>query len=215
MPLNVISDHIVLILGTAAMPHLMLRVSASATGRSARRSVSIAAGLTGVYSLLLIATGFAAAAAVGGRGIGAVDANGQASTILLVSGVLQNGSGARGALITVMACVAFLVVLTTVTSATFAAAVSVTRDVFARADSSRDATREVRTLRLAIVALGAVGLVLSAAAHRCPFRTPGLIAVPAAFLLGWLGSRNSPGDPEADFWHVEYRLLTGQDIGRS
>ncbi|MFD7775694.1 hypothetical protein [Streptomyces sp. NPDC059753] len=181
VPLNMISDHIVTILGTAAMPHLILRVSTSATGRSARRSVSIAAGLTGAYFLLVIATGFTAAAVEGGRGIGAVDANGQASTILLASGVLQNGSGARVALITVMACVAFLVVLTTVTSATFETAVPVTRDVFARADSSRDATQEVRTLRLAIVALGVVGLVLSAAAHRYPFRTPGLIAVPGGF----------------------------------
>ncbi|MFF9092574.1 transporter [Streptomyces sp. NPDC014802] len=277
VPLNMISDHIVMILGTVAMPHLILRVGASRTGRSARRSMSIAAGLTGAYFLLLIATGFAAAAVVGGRAIGTVDTNGQASPILLASGVLGNGSAMRVALITAVACVAFLVVLTTVTSAVFAAAVCLARDVFARTDGQRAGSRQVRVLRMAIAALGALALTLSAAAHRysveflaifsmsvaatcvapvvvysffwkgfdrrgllwcvygglllCtvltlfsptvsgsayallpaadinwyPFRTPGLISVPATFLLGWLGSRHAdsrrpspPGPKTAD-----------------
>ncbi|POX47536.1 transporter, partial [Streptomyces sp. Ru71] len=79
IPLNMISDHLVMILGMSVMPHLILRVAASRTGRSARRSMSIAVGLTAAYFLLVTATGFAAAAAVGGRDIAAVDGNGQAS----------------------------------------------------------------------------------------------------------------------------------------
>ncbi|MEV0977295.1 transporter [Streptomyces sp. NPDC049915] len=264
VPLNMISDHIVQILGTVAMPHLILRVAASRSGRSARRSMSIAGGLTGAYVLLLIAVGFAAAAVVGGRDIGLVDANGQASPVLLASHVLPNGSTTRVALITVVACVAFLVILTTVTSVIFVSAVCLAHDVSARADGPDTTTRQVRVLRMAIVVLGALGLTLSAAAHRysveflaifsmsvaascvapvlvysffwqrfthrgllwsvygglllCtvltifsptvsgsayallpganfnwyPFRTPGLISVPMAFLLGWVGSRN-PG----------------------
>ncbi|MFC6064027.1 sodium:solute symporter family transporter [Streptomyces ochraceiscleroticus] len=267
VPLNMISDHIVVILGTAVMPHLILRVGASRTGRSARRSMSIAVGLTGAYFLLLIATGFAAAAVVGGRDIGRVDDNGQASPVLLASDVLGNGSAMRVALITAVACAAFLVILTTVTSVMFAAAVTLAHDVFARADGPRATRRHVRALRLAIVVLGAMGLTLSAAAHRysveflaifsmsvaatcvapvlvysffwpgfnrrgllwsvygglllCtvltmfsptvsgsayalmpeadfhwyPFRAPGLLSVPAAFLLGWLGSRNPVRGP--------------------
>ncbi|POX43580.1 cation acetate symporter, partial [Streptomyces sp. Ru71] len=157
------------------------------------------------------------------------------------------------------------VILTTVTSVMFAAAVGLTHDVFARPGGPHASSRQVRVLRLAIVALGALGLTLSAAAHRysveflaifamsvaatcvapvlvysffwpgfnragllwcvygglllCfvltlfsptvsgsayalipgagfdwyPFRTPGLISVPVAFLLGWLGSRNPGG----------------------
>ncbi|MFB8273268.1 transporter [Streptomyces sp. NPDC055955] len=267
VPLNMISDHIVMIFGTAAMPHLILRVAASRTGRSARRSMSIAVGLTGAYFLLLIATGFAAAAVVGGRDIGLVDGNGQASPILLASGALANGSVMRVALITAVASAAFLVILTTVTSVMFAAAVCLAHDLFARTDGRRAGSRHVRVLRLALVALGAVGLTLSAAAHRysveflaifsmsvaatcvapvlvysyfwpgfnrrgllwsvygglllCtvltlfsptvsgsayalmpgaefnwyPFRTPGLVSVPTAFLLGWLGSRNPGRSP--------------------
>ncbi|WP_329390626.1 hypothetical protein [Streptomyces sp. NBC_01716] len=44
-PLNVLGEHMVLILGTAVLPNLILRVCASRNGRSARRSTSIASGL--------------------------------------------------------------------------------------------------------------------------------------------------------------------------
>ncbi|MFF7441610.1 cation acetate symporter [Streptomyces sp. NPDC008122] len=165
-PLSTISDHIVMILGTAVVPHLILRISTSLTGRSARRSMSIAAGLNGAFFLLLATTGFAAAAVVGSEDIGAVDANGQSSPILLAEGLLPNGSAARATLITVMACVAFLAALTTVTSATFAAAVSIAHDVFARGKRRHTDIGEVRMLRLAVVLLCAGGLSLAAATHR-------------------------------------------------
>ncbi|MFD8205995.1 transporter [Streptomyces sp. NPDC059695] len=263
-PLNTISDHIVMVLGMAMMPHLVLRVAASRSGRSARRSTSIAAGLTAVFYLLLITTGFAAAAVVGSGQIGAVDANGQAAPILLASGLFGNGSTARVVIITVVACVAFLAVLTVVTSMTFAAAVSLTHGALARAGRPLTDTQQVWALRSAVVVLCVAGLSLSTAFHRYPveflitfslgvtatcvfpvliysffwpgfnrrgllwcvygglslctvltlfsptvsgsayalwpdvsfnwypFHTTGLISVPAAFLLGWLGSTRPP-----------------------
>ncbi|MGW2014687.1 sodium:solute symporter family transporter [Streptomyces sp. NPDC001927] len=265
-PLNTISDHIVVILGMAMMPHLILRIAASRDGQSARRSTSIAVGLTGAFYLLLITTGFAAAAVVGGETIGAVDANGQAAPILLASGILDHGSTARVALITVVACVAFLAVLTTVTSVTFTAAVSLTHDVLARTKRPLTETGQVWTLRTAVAILCVGGVTLSASVHRYPveflvafslgvaatcvfpvlvysffwpafnhrglvwavyggltlctvltffspivsgteyalwpdlafdwypFHSPGLVSVPAAFLLGWLGTRKSPAE---------------------
>ncbi|MFF9024835.1 sodium:solute symporter family transporter [Streptomyces eurythermus] len=87
-PLGTISDHIVVILGTAMMPQLLLRVSASRDVPAARRSLSIAVGLTGLFYLLLITTGFAAAAVVGSGQVGAVDAKGQGAPVLLASEVL-------------------------------------------------------------------------------------------------------------------------------
>ncbi|MEU7302755.1 transporter [Streptomyces sp. NPDC007189] len=259
-PLNMLADHVVVILGASVTPHLILRISASRSGRSARRSMSIAAGLVGTFTLLLITTGFAAAAVVGSGDIGSVDADGQSSPILLASRVLPAGSAPRVVLITAVACVAFLATLTTVSSVTFAAAVSFAHDVFSRTNRRRTDVAEVRVLRLALVALCTVVLSLSAATHRypidflfdfsmsvaascvfpvliysffwsrfnrrgllwavhggllictvlmafspsvsgtayalCPnarfdwypFQTPGLVSVPAAFLLGWLGS---------------------------
>jgi cation/acetate symporter len=282
--LNTFGNHIVVILGTAVMPHLILRVSASRTGRSARRSMSIATGLVGVFILLVVMTGFAAAAVVGGAQIGAFDVSGQSSPILLASGVLGEGS-ARVTLITLMACVVFAAVLTTVTSVTFAAAVSFAHDVFARGKRPRTESGEVRALRVAAILVCAVGLSLTAATHHYPveflatfsicvaascifpaliysffwhrfnrtgllwsvygglvlsvaltilsptvsgsefalwpeasfdvypFQTPGLVSVPAAFLLGWLGSIASPERSLSDFRQVEHQLLTGREVG--
>ncbi|MFF8871927.1 sodium:solute symporter family transporter [Streptomyces massasporeus] len=259
-PLGTISDHIVVILGTAMMPHLLLRVSASRDAPAARRSLSVAVGLTGLFYLLLITTGFAAAAVVGSGQIGAVDAKGQGAPILLASEVLPHHSTGRVVLITLVACVAFLAVLTAVASVTFAAAVSVTRDLIGRRDRVRSAIGEPAVVRLSVVALCAVSLLLTTAVYRYPIEfllafslslaascvfpalvytffwtgfdrrgllwlvyggltlctlltlaspavsgtryallpeqdfnlfplhTPGLVSVPAAFLLGWLGS---------------------------
>lgn len=130
--LNMFGLHMVLIIGSALAPHLFLRIGASRTGRSARRSMSIATGLVCAFFFLLITTGFAATAVVGSKEIGAADVIGQPSLIWLSSAVLADGSGARTALITFMACVAFLAVLTAVSSVTFAAAVSFSHDVIAR-----------------------------------------------------------------------------------
>ncbi|MFE6856099.1 transporter, partial [Streptomyces sp. NPDC057674] len=171
-PLNALGGHLVVILGTAVTPHLILRVGASRTGRSARRSVSIATGLVAAFVLLLVTTGFAAAAVVGSSAIRSVDAIGQASPILLASHVLPDHSTARTVLITLMACVAFLAVLTTVTSVAFAAAVSLTRDVLrpraARATGPDTSAGEIRTLRLGVAVLCLIGLSLAAATHSYP-----------------------------------------------
>ncbi|MFG2772952.1 transporter [Streptomyces sp. NPDC048350] len=259
-PLGTLSDHIVVILGTAMMPHLLLRVSASRDVPAARRSLSVAVGLTGLFYLLLITTGFAAAAVVGSGRTGAVDAKGQGAPILLASEVLPHHSTGRVVLITLVACVAFLAVLTAVASVTFAAAVSVTRDLLGRKGRTRIGIGEPAVLRLSVVVLCVVSLLLTTAVHRYPIEfllafslslaatcvfpavvysffwtgfnrhgllwlvygglslctlltlaspavsgtryallpeqdfnlfplhTPGLISVPAAFLLGWLGS---------------------------
>ncbi|MDX3572892.1 sodium:solute symporter family transporter [Streptomyces sp. ID05-47C] len=82
--------------------------------------------------------------------------------------VLQDGSTGRIALITVLACVVFLTVLTAMTSVTFAAAVSLTHDVFARGKRPRTETQALRAPRMAAVSVCAVGLAPAAAIHRYP-----------------------------------------------
>ncbi|AVH98774.1 transporter [Streptomyces sp. WAC00288] len=282
--LNDVGAHLVVILGMAVAPHLVLRLGASPSGRSARRSTSIAIALVSVFVALLVTTGFAATAVVGARDIGAVDGNGQSSLILLASEVLDSGSSARVVLITAISCVTFLAVLTAVSSVTFSAAVSLAHDVFARQRPGRTDMDEVRVLRLAVVALCVAGLVLAAATYRyqveflitfatsvaascvfpalvltffwkrfnrrgllwsvygglllCillmlsspgvsghayalwpeanfawyPLQTPGLLAIPAAFLLGWAGGVTSPEVPGHDFTDLEHTPLTERGV---
>ncbi|MFF0011320.1 transporter [Streptomyces sp. NPDC005374] len=284
-PLNTVGTHVAVILGAATMPHMLLRLNASRTGRSARRSVSIAVGLFSIFLLLLITAGFASAAVVGGAGI-AADASGQSSLILLASHVLDEGSPARTALIILMGCVIFLTVLTTVASVTFAAAVSLTHGVRARGRRVKAPGAGTRTVRVAAVAVGVGGLSLSAVTHgyptdflttfslsaaaSCifpalvyslfwrrfrrrgllwsvygglllctiltlfsgtvsgtsfalfptahfnwyPFQVPGLVSIPAAFFLGWLGSVTCPGDSGPAFRHIEFTTATGLELER-
>ncbi|MFJ9249631.1 hypothetical protein [Streptomyces sp. NPDC101776] len=167
-PLKTVGTHVAVIFDAATMPHMLLRLNASRTGRSARRSASIAVGLFGIFLLLLITAGFgfASAAVVGGAGI-AADASGQSSLILLASHVVDEGSPLRTALITLLGCVIFLTVLTTVASVTFAAAVPLTHGVRARGKRVQAPEAGNRTISVA-VALGVVGLSLSAVPHGYP-----------------------------------------------
>ncbi|CAL9640428.1 solute symporter family protein [Streptomyces sp. enrichment culture] len=282
-PLDFAGHHLVVILGAAVTPHLLLRIGASRSGQAARRSISIASLLVGVFVVLLIAAGFASAALLGSKRIGAADGNGQSSLLLLAHGVVDGGTPGGVVLVTVIACVTFLAVITAVTSVTFAAAASLTRDVFARHLRRPSDAGEIRLLRLVAVLLCALGLSLSVAtrhyqveflfnfamnvAASCvfpvliyslfwprfnrrgvlwsvysgltlctllatfspevsgtayalwpeahfawyPLQTPGLISVPAAFLLGWVGSVTSKEVPRHDFPDIEYRVLTGSD----
>ncbi|MER5348638.1 transporter [Streptomyces mirabilis] len=285
--LNAFGNHITLVLGTAVMPHLILRISASQTGRTARRSMNIAIGLAAPFVMLLIATGFATAAVVGARDMLASGDAGQSAPVLLSAYVLPAGSTAQIALITLMACVVFFAVLTTVTSVTFAAAVSFAHDIFQRGNRghARTDSAEVLALRVGAIVICGIGLVLAAAMHSFPteflgafsasvaascifpvliysffwsgfkrrgllwavygglflcviltvlsptvsgnsfalwpgesfdwypFQTPGLVAVPAAFFLGWLGSATSAESSIDEFRNAEYRILTGEDVG--
>lgn len=161
-PLNTVGTYVAVIFDAATMPHMLLRLNASRTGRSA----SIAVGLFGIFLLLLITAGFASAAVVGGAGI-AADASGQSSLILLASHVLDEGSPLRTALITLMGCVIFLTVLTTVASVTFAAAVPLAHGVRARGKRVQAPEAGNRTISVA-VAVGVVGLSLSAVPHGYP-----------------------------------------------
>ncbi|MEU3855137.1 transporter [Streptomyces sp. NPDC029554] len=286
-PLDDVAAHAVAVLGTAVAPHLILRINASRTGQSARRSMSIAVTLTGAFIALLITAGLAATAVVGTDRIAQIDGNGQSALFLLASEVLDDGSTARVALITTIACVTFLGVLTSVSSVTFAAGVSLAHDVFVQHRRRHTETSEFLVLRLTVVILCAVGLSLSAATHllqveflitfalsvaaSCilpaliysffwrrfngrgllwsvygglllctilvvfspsvsgsphalwpevnfawyPFQTPGLVSVPAAFLIGWIGSVTSPGNSQRDFAALEYTLLTGRHPGQT
>lgn len=197
-PFNTFGNHIVVILGAAMMPHLILRLNASNSGREARRTMAVAVGILGVFFLLLIAAGFAAAAVVGGPGIAAVDTSGQSSLISLASGVLSDGSAGRAGLITAVACVIFIAVLTTVTSVTFAAGVSLAHDTRAWGKSMAThgaEARAVRAVRVAVFVMGVAGLSLAAATHRFPMEFLGTFSMSVA------ASCIFPALTYTFFWH--------------
>ncbi|MFJ9714102.1 hypothetical protein [Streptomyces sp. NPDC101234] len=104
----------VFILGTAVMPHLMVRVGASRTGRTAQLH-EYRHDPGRVFALLLIHR-LRIGAVAGATDSTAVDTTGRSSSTLPTWDVLGDGSAGPVVLITLLACVVFLSVLINVTS---------------------------------------------------------------------------------------------------
>ncbi|MBT0654788.1 sodium:solute symporter family transporter, partial [Geomobilimonas luticola] len=82
-PLDQISLGMALVLGTAGMPHILMRFFTVPTAQAARKSVIIAMWIIGGFYVLTTLLGFGAAIHVTPQGISAVDAGGNMATLLL------------------------------------------------------------------------------------------------------------------------------------
>ena len=71
--IDLLSLGIALVLGTAGLPHILIRFYTVPTAKAARKSVLWAIGIIGVFYLFTLALGFGAAALVGGKAITAQD----------------------------------------------------------------------------------------------------------------------------------------------
>ena len=67
--MDLLSLGIALVLGTAGLPHILIRFYTVPTAKAARKSVLWAIGIIGTFYLLTLALGFGAAALVGGEAI--------------------------------------------------------------------------------------------------------------------------------------------------
>src|SRR5215213_9298088 len=74
--MDLISLGIALVLGTAGLPHILIRFYTVPTARAARKSVLWAIGIIGTFYLFTLALGFGAAALVGGAAIRAQNPGG-------------------------------------------------------------------------------------------------------------------------------------------
>ena len=281
-----ISLSMALVLGTAGLPHVLMRFYTVPTSKEARKSVVWAISLIGVFYLFSLVLGFGAAALVGADVINAAPGGANSAAPLLayeLGGTLLLGF---------ISAVAFATILAVVAGLTITASASFAHDVYAnyikRGQVSADA--EVRVARMAAVVIGVVAIVggilakdqniaflvalafaVAASAnlptiiyslfwkrfttrgalwsiygglissvtliifspvvsgkavveatgkspsmlqgvdfHWFPLDNPGLISIPLAFLLGWLGSVTDPNKANAlKYAEMEVRSLTG------
>ena len=275
--LDFISLSMALVLGTAGLPHILMRFYTVPTAREARRSVVWAIGLIGLFYLFTLTLGYGAAALVGAERISAAPGAANSAAPLLayeLGGTLLLG---------IISAVAFATILAVVAGLTITASASFAHDIYAqvikRGDPSPGA--EVRVARIAAVVVGAVAIAGGIAANGqniaflvalafavaasanlptilyslfwkrfntrgClwsiyggltititliafspavsgapssmfpdadwswfPLANPGLISIPASFLLGWLGAVTSKEYNPAKYAEMEVRSLTG------
>ncbi|WP_018348572.1 solute symporter family protein [Longispora albida] len=172
--LDLISLGFALVLGTAGLPHILVRFYTVPTARAARRSVVWAIGLIGAFYLMTLVLGFGAAALVGGAAIKKADPSGNTAATRLAE-VLGGGAGTTGGsiMLAFIAAVAFATILAVVAGLTLASSSSFAHDLYANvfrrggapardaAQKEADDKGEVKVARLSAVVIGAVSIVLS------------------------------------------------------
>lgn len=195
--LDFISLGIALVLGTAGLPHILIRFYTVPTAKAARKSVNWAIGIIGAFYLMTIALGFGAAALVGPAAIKAQNPAGNTAAPQLAE-YLGGGVGTTGGavLLAVISAVAFATILAVVAGLTLASSSSFAHDIYANVIRRGKATEreEMRAARWATVLIGAVAIVLGAFARD--MNVAGLVAL--AFAVA--ASANLPTILYSLFW---------------
>ncbi|MGW0736138.1 solute symporter family protein [Streptomyces sp. NPDC002851] len=166
--LDFISLGIALVLGTAGLPHILIRFYTVPTAIAARKSVNWAIGIIGAFYLMTIVLGFGAAALLSQEEIKASNEGGTTAAPLAAFEI-GGGSGSAGGaiLLAVISAVAFATILAVVAGLTLASSSSFAHDIYANVIRRGKATEkeEVKAARLATVLIGAVSIVLGALAR--------------------------------------------------
>lgn len=168
--IDFISLGLALVLGTAGLPHILIRFYTVPTARQARKSVLWAIGLIGSFYLMTLVLGFGAAALVkGDKKQDIVDSGGNLASPLLAEAV-GGGSGSTGGalLLAFISAVAFATILAVVAGLTLTSASSVAHDLYANVWKKGKVTehQEVKVARIAAFVIGGVAIALSIPAQK-------------------------------------------------
>jgi cation/acetate symporter len=164
--MDLLSLGIALVLGTAGLPHILIRFYTVPNAKAARKSVLWAIGIIGVFYLMTLALGFGAAALVGGKAITAQDKAGNTAAPQLAQALGERylGGATGGAiLLAVIAAVAFATILAVVAGLTLASSSSLSHDFYANVIKRGQTSerQEVVVARVAAFGIGAVSIVLA------------------------------------------------------
>jgi cation/acetate symporter len=159
--INFLSLGLALVLGTAGLPHVLMRFYTVPTAKEARRSVVWAISLIGAFYLFTLVLGYGAAAIVGpDRILSAAGKENSAAPLLALElgGVVLLG---------IISAVAFATILAVVAGLTITASASFAHDVYASVLKSHNVTEEeqVRVSRITAVVLGIFAIVLGILAN--------------------------------------------------
>ncbi len=168
--LDLISLGMALVLGTAGLPHILIRFYTVPDSMTARKSVNWAIGLIGTFYIFTLVLGFGAAAIVGHQAITSQDSAGNAAAPQLAQAVGSHfGGETMGAiLLALIASVAFATILSTVAGLVIASSSSLAHDFYNSVIRGGKATdnEQVRVARIAAAGIGLVAVVLAVFAQN-------------------------------------------------
>jgi cation/acetate symporter len=168
--IDFLSLGLALVLGTAGLPHILIRFYTVPTARDARSSVMWAIGLIGAFYLMTLALGFGAAALLDTGPDSKVAASGGNLASPLLAEAVGGGSGSTGGavLLALISAVAFATILAVVAGLTLTSASSVAHDLYANVFKRGTASEndEVRVAKLAAFVIGGIAIVLAIPAQK-------------------------------------------------
>jgi cation/acetate symporter len=190
--LDFISLALALVLGTAGLPHVLMRFYTVPTAKDARRSVVWAIWLIGIFYLFSLVIGYGAGALVGPETIlGAPGAVNAAAPLLAFE---LGGTVLLG----IIAGVAFATILAVVAGLTITASASFAHDVYASVIKKGKVSPngEVKVARITAVVIGAISIGLGILALQAGLNIAFLVAL--AFAVA--ASANLPTILYTLFW---------------
>ena len=160
-PVSAISFGLALMLGTAGLPHILMRFFTVPDAKEARKSVLWATGWIGYFYILTFIIGFGAIVLVGTQPAyldagGTLRGGGNMAAIHLAHAIGGN------AFLGFISAVAFATILAVVAGLTLSAASAVSHDLYATVwkHGVADSRDELRVSRLTTLALGALAVLL-------------------------------------------------------
>jgi cation/acetate symporter len=158
-PIDAVSLGLALMLGTAGLPHILMRFYTVADARTARSSVGYATAFIGFFYLLTFILGFGAMVIIGRDAITGIDAGGNMAAPLLAEGV--GGTAFLG----FIAAVAFATILAVVAGLALSGAATLSHDLWNHVVRHGRANEREQFLvaRVATVLLAVVAIVLGIA----------------------------------------------------
>jgi len=168
-PLDQISLGMALVLGTAGMPHILMRFFTVPTAQAARKSVIIAMFIIGAFYVLTTLLGFGAAINLTPQGIISVDPGGNMATLMLAQQLGADIAPILGDLFLAFLCsVAFATILAVVSGLVLAASAAIAHDIYVNVikDGHADQHEQVMAARITSLVVGVVCILIGLMAEK-------------------------------------------------
>lgn len=153
-----------LLFGTAAMPHVLMRLFTVKSKKQAQRSALWTMLFMGMFHMITFIFGLGAAVLVGKEAIAAMDPGGNLATPMLARFVAGGAGSFTGELfMAFIVSVAFITVIATVSGLCIAASTAFSYDFWFKVvkKGEQDHASQVRTARIAAIVIGVVAIMVS------------------------------------------------------
>ena len=159
-PALVISTGLTIFIGTAGLPHILMRFFTVPDSKAARVSVVWTISIIAIFTALVTVMGFGARAILGGGAEEAVGKGGNLAAPLLAQS-LGGGEGTAGGdiALALFSAAAFATILAVVAGLVIAASGAIAHDLWANLSGREDEESERKVARIAAIGVGVAAIV--------------------------------------------------------